>query len=216
MSGTKVSLPTMDTQLKVASEAAQSFVDHYYEARTRRRPLATFYASTSARLTGAGAKPDISVNGQPVADVAAYEAVLETQGGPVLYEVSSFDAQPVSARFRTGEPEPPAENSREATAAAAEVRNGDRLSFAIQVSGTIRYTHEHTAARGGEDAKPAPAPPAEGASAFAVGTTPAEGELPEQDFNEAFLLVPHWEAWARNAPRNLRKWVIVSQNYRTL
>ncbi|KAI1214644.1 uncharacterized protein F4807DRAFT_404073 [Annulohypoxylon truncatum] len=223
-----MSLPTMETQFKVASEAAQNFVDHFYEARTRRRPLGMFYASTSARLTGASVKPDISVNGLPVADVAAYEAMLEGQGGPVVYDISSFDAHPVTAHYKTGEPETTGAGGaegRDATAAAV-LRNGDRMSFAIQVSGMIRYTHEHTAPATitAEAAKGTPPPPGEAPSAntntaFAVGTTPtpaAEAELPEQPFNEAFLLVPHWEAWARNAPRNLRKWVIVSQNYRTL
>ncbi|KAI1452709.1 hypothetical protein F4805DRAFT_407806 [Annulohypoxylon moriforme] len=223
-----MSLPTMETQFRVASEAAQNFVDHYYEARTRRRPLGMFYASTSARLTGAEVKPDISINGLPVPDVAAYEVMLENQGGPVIYEVASFDAQPVAAHYKIGEPDTSAENSRDATAAAV-LRNGDRMSFAIQVSGTVRFTHEHSApattTSTTEEAKSTPPPPLGDPSSantntpFAVGTTPNPAEavdLPEQAFNEAFLLVPHWEAWARNAPRGLRKWLVVSQNYRTL
>ncbi|CAI4210302.1 unnamed protein product [Parascedosporium putredinis] len=35
-------------------------------------------------------------------------------------------------------------------------------------------------------------------------------------FNEVFVLVPNWEALSRNAPRNLRRWLIMSQNFRTL
>ncbi|KAI1104852.1 hypothetical protein F4804DRAFT_168650 [Jackrogersella minutella] len=210
-----MSLPTLDTQLKVASEAAQNFVDHYYESRTRRRPLAMFYASASPRLTGAGIKPDISVNGLACADAGAYEAVLEAQGGPVTYDVASFDAQPVNAHYRVGEPDPPSgANGRDAIAAAAIVRSGDRISFAVQVTGTIRYTRDHTA--GGENGNKPVAPPPAPTPSSAFGDGKPEPDIPDQSFNEAFLLVPHWEAWARNAPRNLRKWVIVSQNYRTL
>ncbi|SPN98986.1 related to nuclear transport factor 2 domain protein [Cephalotrichum gorgonifer] len=38
----------------------------------------------------------------------------------------------------------------------------------------------------------------------------------KKGFSEVFVLVPNWEAMARNAPRNLRRWVILSQNLRTL
>lgn len=219
-----MSVPTMETQIRVASEAARSFVDHFYEARTRKRALGMFYASTSARLTGADVKPDISINGKHVPDVAAYEAMLEAQGSPVIYDIASWDAHPVAAHYKAGEPETGAENSRDATAAAV-IRNGDRISFVIQVSGMIRYTNEHTApsTTNPEEGKATPPPSGEttGVNAntpFAVGATPtpAEADPPEQPFNEAFLLVPHWEAWGRNAARGLRKWVISSQNYRTL
>ncbi|OTA67864.1 hypothetical protein K449DRAFT_419582 [Hypoxylon sp. EC38] len=223
-----MALPSPETQFKVASEAAQVFVDHYYEALTRRRPLNGFYASTSARLTAAGVKPDISVNGLPCADVAAYEALLEAQGGPVAYDVGSFDAHPVNPHYRAGEPDDNINiniNSNNhlggggggaATAAAATVRNGDRMSFAVQVSGTIRYGRGHNAT--GEDSSSNKG----GANSFGGGGVAAGGDakpedaVQEKDFNEAFLLVPHWEAWARNAPRGLRKWVIVSQNFRAL
>lgn len=66
------------------------------------------------------------------------------------------------------------------------VEAGDRISLAVQVSGTVRY------GKAGEE-----------------GTT-------ERAFNEAWLLVPHWEAWARNPPRGLRRWVVASQNFRAL
>ncbi|KAI1092482.1 hypothetical protein F5B19DRAFT_454131 [Rostrohypoxylon terebratum] len=220
-----MSLPTMETQIRVASEAARNFVDHFYEARTRKRSLGMFYASTSPRLTGADVKPDISINGKHVPDVAAYEAMLEAQGSPVIYDIASFDAHPVSAHYTVGEPETGAENGRDATAVAV-VRNGDRISFVVQVSGMIRYTNEHTApstTANAEEGKATPPPSgatpgANASTPFAVGATPtpAEADPPEQPFTEAFLLVPHWEASARNAPRGLRKWVIISQNYRTL
>ncbi|KAI1135731.1 hypothetical protein F5Y05DRAFT_169925 [Hypoxylon sp. FL0543] len=210
-----MALPSPETQTKVASEAAQVFIDHYYEALTRRRPLGGFYASTSARLTGAGVTPDISINGLPCADVAAYEALLEAQGGPVSYDVGSFDAHPVNPHFRAGEPDDLDGSGSAATAAAATVRNGDRMSFVVQVSGTVRYGRGHIAT--GDAAKAVEAlPGAAGATTGSTGDAKPEDGVQEKDFNEAFLLVPHWEAWARNAPRGLRKWVVVSQNFRAL
>ncbi|KAI0135711.1 hypothetical protein F4814DRAFT_402293 [Daldinia grandis] len=206
-----MALPSLETQAKVASEAAQSFIDHFYEALSKRRPINGFYASTSARLTAGGVRPDISINGQPVADVPAYEALLEAQGGPVAYDVASFDAQPVNPCYRIAEPDPQppagAAAGRDATAAAA-VRNGDRLSFALQVSGVVRYGRGHGDGKGEAVAG--------GAGAGAADGGGKNDEPLEKPFNEAFLLVPHWEAWGRNASRGLRKWVIVSQNFRAL
>ncbi|KAI0833018.1 hypothetical protein F5Y06DRAFT_184402 [Hypoxylon sp. FL0890] len=214
-----MALPSPETQYKVASEAAQVFIDHYYEAVSRRRPLGMFYASTSPRLTAAGVRPDISINGLVCADVAAYEALLETQGGPVNYDIGSFDAHPVNPHFRAGEPEDQSGSGGAATAAAATVRNGDRMSFAVQVSGTVRYGRGHIAT--GDDGKAANTAAAlpnafTGTAGAATGDAKPEDVVQEKDFNEAFVLVPHWEAWARNAPRGLRKWVVVSHNFRTL
>ncbi|KAI1414584.1 hypothetical protein F5Y13DRAFT_17780 [Hypoxylon sp. FL1857] len=213
-----MALPNPETQAKVASEAAQIFVDHFYEALNRRRPLGGFYSSTSARLTGAGVKPDISINGLVCADVAAYEALLETQGGPISYDVGSFDAHPVNPHFRAGEPDDLAAGGAGAvaTAAAASVRSGDRMSFVVQVSGTIRYGRGHMAT--GDDGSKASNSIIGAADALAgpAGDAKPEDAVQEKDFNEAFMLVPHWEAWARNTPRGLRRWVIVSQNFRAL
>ena len=38
----------------------------------------------------------------------------------------------------------------------------------------------------------------------------------EKAFNEVFVLVPHWEASDRRAARNVRKFLVSSQNFRTL
>ncbi|KAI0457970.1 hypothetical protein F5B21DRAFT_462371 [Xylaria acuta] len=217
-------LPSLDTQAKVVSDAAQNFVEHYYESLNKRQPLAQYYASASGHLSSASVKPDISINGRVVESVAAYEALLDAQGRNVQYTVASFDAQPVSPNYALGCPEalsglsapentpssnPPGRGGK----VAKSVRDGDRVSFAVQVNGTIRY------------GKPGDAPPpATTATATATATAPAvggagdstqgDGEPLETAFNEAWLLVPHWEALGRNAPRGLRKWVVVSQNFR--
>lgn len=41
-------------------------------------------------------------------------------------------------------------------------------------------------------------------------------EAVRKGFSEVFVLVPNWEAMGRNPPRNLRRWLIASQNLRTL
>ncbi|RYP52496.1 hypothetical protein DL768_002323 [Monosporascus sp. mg162] len=191
-------LPSMETRARVASEAAQSFVDHYYDALNRRHNLAPFYASTSKKLTAAGVKPDISINGNLCETVADYETLLNKQGSPVhwyvcRHEIHSFDAHAINPHYTVGLPSSSSSSSSADPAGSGmnraerkAVEAGDRVSVAVQVSGTARY------GKAGEEA-----------------TT-------ERAFTEAWLLVPHWEAWARNAPRGLRRWVAVSQNFRTL
>jgi NTF2-related export protein 1/2 len=38
----------------------------------------------------------------------------------------------------------------------------------------------------------------------------------QQTFNETFVLIPNWDAVGRNAPRNAKQWLIMSQNFRAL
>lgn len=41
-------------------------------------------------------------------------------------------------------------------------------------------------------------------------------EAQQKMFNEMFVLVPNWDALARNPPRGLKRWLIMSQNFRAL
>lgn len=41
-------------------------------------------------------------------------------------------------------------------------------------------------------------------------------DAPAKMFNETFVLVPNWEAMVRNPPRNAKRWLIMSQNFRAL
>ncbi|KAI0192180.1 nuclear transport factor 2 domain-containing protein [Astrocystis sublimbata] len=203
-------LPSLDTQARVASDAAQAFVTHYYESLNKRQPLAQYYASTSTHLSSVPVKPDISINGQVVESVAAYEALLDAQGKNVQYTVASFDAQPVSPNYALGCPDALAlsgsdtsSNAPGRSKVAKSIKDGDRVSFTVQVSGVVRY------GKAGDDSA------ATGPSA-GPGSGPGDGEPPEMGFNEAWLLVPHWEALGRNASRGLKEWVVVSQNFRAL
>ncbi|KAI1422190.1 hypothetical protein F5Y12DRAFT_642386 [Xylaria sp. FL1777] len=207
-------LPSLDTQAKVASDAAQHFVEHYYESLNRRQPLVQYYAGVSQRLTSASVKPDISINGRVVESVAAYEALLDAQGANVYYDVASFDAHPVNPNYALGCPEnlSLAADGAEGGGGlgrgkvAKSIKDGERVSFAVQVSGTIRY------GKPGDTFAPAAVTTAVNGGAAAV----VDGAPVETGFNESWLLVPHWEALGRNAARGLRKWVVVSQNFRAL
>ncbi|KAI0490875.1 hypothetical protein F4859DRAFT_26130 [Xylaria cf. heliscus] len=204
-------LPSPETQAKVVSDAAQVFVDQYYETLNKRQPLASYYASTSAHLGSAAVKPDISINGRVVESVAAYEALLDAQGRNVRYTVGSFDAQPVSPSYALGCPEaisPSSSASDPRGKVAKSIRDGDRISFAVQVNGIIRYGRPSDTVAATTTATTATV---DGGGAI---QTTADGDPVETAFNEAWLLVPHWEALGRNAPRGLKRWVVVSQNFR--
>lgn len=41
-------------------------------------------------------------------------------------------------------------------------------------------------------------------------------DAPVKMFNETFVLVPNWDAMVRNPPRGIRRWLIMSQNFRAL
>ncbi|KAI0168229.1 hypothetical protein BJ166DRAFT_611157 [Pestalotiopsis sp. NC0098] len=169
----KMPLPSVETQVKVASEGKP------HRSSSTTQGLSQFYTSTSARLTGAGVVPDISVNGHvcsatsPAGPVAELRELLDKQGAPVHFDVHSVDAHPVNPHYVLGSVDPDVQSDK-----------GDKLSLSLQVSGTVRFGKGDTAVVRG--------------------------------FNDAFVLVPHWEAQGRNAPRGLRGWLAVSQNLRYL
>lgn len=41
-------------------------------------------------------------------------------------------------------------------------------------------------------------------------------EALQKMFNETFVLAPNWESMVRNPPRGLKRWLIISQNFRAL
>ncbi|KAI1853794.1 hypothetical protein JX265_003872 [Neoarthrinium moseri] len=166
-------LPSIETQSKVAT--ADRFVEHYYDAlnKNQRGQLAQYYCSTSNKLTAASLTPDISFNGRVITSVPELQELLEKQGTPVHFEVLSYDAHPVNPHYIIGAPD-----------AQAQSDKGDKLSFVVQVTGTVK---------------------------FGKGD-----EATHKSFNESFVMVPHWEAQVKNAPRGLKRWLVASQNSRYL
>jgi NTF2-related export protein 1/2 len=41
-------------------------------------------------------------------------------------------------------------------------------------------------------------------------------DAPRKMFNDVFVLVPNWDTHVKNPPRNARRWLIMSQNFRAL
>ncbi|OAA56397.1 Nuclear transport factor 2 [Cordyceps fumosorosea ARSEF 2679] len=172
MSGSN--LPDAHTQVQVSSEAADNFINTYYQAINSKSNLQNFYVNSSPRYP----KPaDISINGQVLALPADYLALIEAQGSGVHYDVESLDAHVLNPSFTVGMPEKLNDAER------AE-RAGSRMSLAVTAVGRVRF------GRG--------------------------KEAPQKMFNETFVLVPNWDALARNPPRGLKKWLIMSQNFRAL
>ncbi|KAK5993861.1 hypothetical protein PT974_07298 [Cladobotryum mycophilum] len=167
-------LPDADTEVRASSEAAETFVNLYYQAINNRSKLDPFYVNSSSRYS---ISADISINGSVVPTPEEYSKLLETQGKDVDYEIESFDAHVMSPSFQFGAPEKVYDNDR-------IEKNGGRMSIVVTAMGKVRFGK-------GRDA-------------------------PQKMFNETFVLVPNWEAMNKNPPRGLRRWLIMSQNFRAL
>ncbi|QUC22447.1 uncharacterized protein UV8b_06688 [Ustilaginoidea virens] len=167
-------LPDADTEVKASSEAAESFVSHYYQALNSRSQLLPFYINSSPKYSVAA---DISINGSVLATPADYSTLLDAQGQGVRYDIESLDAHVINPSSQYGAPESVHDNSK-------VEKNGGRMSIVVTTMGRVQ---------------------------FGKGR-----EAPQKMFNETFVLVPNWDAMARNPPRGLRRWLIQSQNFRAL
>ncbi|KAM0328507.1 hypothetical protein ACHAQA_004914 [Verticillium albo-atrum] len=193
-----MSLPTREVQIKQASDTAKIFVDAYYDALNRRKPsaIAPFY--TTASTSYASHPPDLSINGLPLTDPAAYARLLDEHyheeplpGVPVpkassaaaasaatplvRLELESFDAHVVNPDYVLAAPPGIADTPD---------KTGAKCSVLVQVTGRVYYGRGRAA--------------------------------PAETFNEVFVLVPNWDTFGRNAPKGARRWLISSQNFRAL
>lgn len=188
--------PNEDTEVKVSSDGAQTFVDWYYRDLNEARPLSSYYVNSNTKYSNAGVTADITINGGHLANPGDYEALLEEQrSGPsstsngatdhsrrstgrprVRYEVDSFDAQVINDDYCIAAPE-------HITSKGPD-KNGGRISILVTVMGILHL-----------DTEPEPT---------------------RKTFSEVFVLVPNWDARGRNPPRNVKRFLISSQNYRSL
>lgn len=187
--------PNQETEVKVSSQGADSFVSWYYQDLNEHRSLAPYYVNSSARYTGAGITADVTINGAHLNDPAEYEALLDTQRRgnngtngadhssskhattKVRYEVTSHDTQVLNNDYGLGCPEN--------ILAKGPDSRGDRISMLVTVTGTLH-----------------------------LGSAP---DTQHVRFHEVFVLVPNWDAVGRRNPsRNAKRFLISSQNYRTL
>ncbi|OAQ64940.1 nuclear transport factor 2, Eukaryote [Pochonia chlamydosporia 170] len=167
-------LPDSDTEVRASSEAAETFINHYYQAINNRSTLLPFYINSSSRYSIAA---DISINGSVVATPADYSTLLEAQGQGVRYEIESLDAHVINPSSQYGAPDNIHDNNK-------VEKNGGRMSIVVTTMGRVQ---------------------------FGKGR-----EAPQKMFNETFVLVPNWDAMARNPPRGIKRWLIMSQNFRAL
>ncbi|POR38104.1 Uncharacterized protein TPAR_01698 [Tolypocladium paradoxum] len=167
-------LPDADTEVRTSSEAAETLVNHYYQAINNHSSLEPFYINSSPRYSIAA---DISINGQVVATPAQYSALLKGQGSAVHYEIESLDAHVINPSSAYGAPENVHDNPK-------VEKSGGRMSIVVTTMGKVQ---------------------------FGKGR-----EAPQKMFNETFVLVPNWDAMARNPPRGAKRWLIMSQNFRAL
>lgn len=192
-----MSYPTIDTEVKVSSNGAETFIDWFYRDLNEGRPLSSYYINSSTKYANAGATADITINGAHLPGPSEFEALLEEQRGNsssatngasehprgrttgkarVRYEVDSFDAQVLNDDYCIGAPENLLSKGPD--------NKGGRISMLVSVMGIL---HLET-----------------------------EPEPTRKTFNEVFVLVPNWDARARNPPRNVKRFLISSQNYRSL
>ncbi|KAK4075280.1 uncharacterized protein Triagg1_4401 [Trichoderma aggressivum f. europaeum] len=167
-------LPDADTEVKASSEAAEIFVNNYYQAINSKAKLETYYINSSTRYS---IPADISINGSVVPTPAEYSKLLESQGENVLYEIESLDSHIINPSFQYGAPDTVYESEK-------NEKSGRRMSIVVTTMGKVR---------------------------FGKGR-----EAPQKMFNETFVLVPNWDAMARNPARGLKRWLIMSQNFRAL
>jgi NTF2-related export protein 1/2 len=137
--------PPEDIQVKVAGNgnnensrpliitkmtaAAQEFVDSYYSALNSTKTkslLSDFYIKPTAESP---LKPDISLNGKVVVDMAELEKIFTQDVEKCHYEAQSFDCHVVNTNYNVGAPEN----------ALNPDKDGKKISFTLLVSGSVRY-----------------------------------------------------------------------------
>ncbi|RDA93014.1 hypothetical protein CP533_0715 [Ophiocordyceps camponoti-saundersi (nom. inval.)] len=124
-----MTLPDADTEVKSSSEAAETFVSHYYQALNSLSAIAPFYVNSSNRYS---VKADLSINGKVVATPDDYKAMLDAQGSNVLYEVESIDAHVINPSFSHNAPEHIHDEAR-------VEKNGGLASIVVTTMGKVQF-----------------------------------------------------------------------------
>ncbi|KAL2068704.1 hypothetical protein VTL71DRAFT_15042 [Oculimacula yallundae] len=120
--------PAEDVAVKVATNAAEDFVNTYYAALNGSKGstnLAQFYLKpTSSHPLQAA----ISMNGKILPDPAALQTAIEDQPERSQYDVQSFDCQVLNSNYNVG-----VEDS-----AVAPEKDGRKMSILVLVSGSVK------------------------------------------------------------------------------
>lgn len=189
-----MAFPTQETEVKISSNGAESFVSWYYQDLNEGRPLAPYYINSSSKYTDAGITADVTINGAHLTNPSEYEALLDQQRSGagntnghnsknkgVVYEATSYDTQVLNNDYGLGCPEHILKQGPD--------RHGGRISMLVTVTGTLKL----------------------------LGGGHSDAQAQHVRFHEVFVLVPNWDVVGRrNPPRNAKRFLISSQNYRTL
>ncbi|KAF3770902.1 hypothetical protein M406DRAFT_96976 [Cryphonectria parasitica EP155] len=195
-----MSYPNEDTEVKVSSDGAQLFVDWYYRDLNEARPLSSYYINSNTKYTNAGVTADITINGANLTTPSQYEALLEEQRGTNATTTANGAAATDTHRQpRTGK-----QRVRyEVDSFDAQVINDDYLVAAP----------EHVRSKGPDKSGGRISMVVSVMGTLHLDTEP---EPTRKTFSDVFVLVPNWDSRGRNAPRNAKRFLIASQNYRTL
>ncbi|TVY27179.1 NTF2-related export protein [Lachnellula hyalina] len=118
-----------NTEVKVAVEAAEIFVNSYYKTWNKEsggKELSHFYVKVNPESP---LKPDITINGNIVEDPTDLEGLHRSQPSKTHYEVEAFDCQVVNTNFTVGAPETLLEGNPA----------GKKMSILVMVSGSVKY-----------------------------------------------------------------------------
>ena len=186
-------LPTLDAQAKAASDAAERFVDDFYDTLNKRRNIEPFYVNACTRYTSL--KADISINGLVVPTPADFQAMIEKRGPGVHYEVESFDAHCINPDFNIDAPDHALEPDR----------SGAKGQLLVSVVGRVRYARTKAL----RELARQMAPDLEERLLSDPMFAPRE-----QNFTDVFVLVPNWDTFVARSPR--RRQLILSHKFREL
>lgn len=190
-----MSYPPEETLAKVSSDGAQKFVEWFYQDINDSKPLSSYYVNANNKYANAGVTADITINGACLANPSEYETLLDEQRG----SNKATNAATRNTRSTSG-------TSRvryEVDSFDAQVINDDYTIAAP----------EHNINNGPDKNGGRISMLVSVMGILHLGSGP---DAVHKTFNEAFVLVPNWDARGRNPPRNVKRFLISSQNYRTL
>ena len=188
--------PTQETEVRVSSQGADGFVSWYYQDLNDFRSIAPYYVNSSPKYTTAGITADVTINGAHLTDPTQYEVLLEQQRRGSSNANAAADHNPNSGRNKVVR--------YEVTSHDTQVLNND---YGLACPDNILTKGPDRS--GGRISM-----------LVTVTGTVHIGSGPDTQhvrFHEVFVLVPNWDVVGRrNPPRNAKKFLISSQNYRTL
>lgn len=185
---------------KVSSDGAQKFIEWYYQDLNDSKPLSPYYVNSNNKYATAGVAADITINGAHLANPGEYETLLEGQrggGGANTRTTNGGGPRSSSARSSTSRVR------HEVDSFDAQVINDD---YTI---GAPEHIVDQGPDRNGSRISML-------VSVMGILHLGSGHDAVRKTFNEVFVLVPNWDARGRNPPRNVKRYLISSQNYRTL